>query len=66
MTSAPVGSQPGNHDELDFEFIGSSTLLQTNVFADDSGGREERYQLWFDPRKDFHLYEILWNQYLVV
>ncbi|WOG95041.1 hypothetical protein DCAR_0314343 [Daucus carota subsp. sativus] len=66
LTSAPVGSQPGNHDELDFEFIGSSTLLQTNVFADDSGGREERYQLWFDPRKDFHLYEILWNQYLVV
>ncbi|XP_074354863.1 xyloglucan endotransglucosylase/hydrolase protein 3-like [Apium graveolens] len=37
LTSAPDGPiPPGNHDEIDFEFI-SSTTLQTNVFADDSG-----------------------------
>ncbi|WOG95037.1 hypothetical protein DCAR_0314339 [Daucus carota subsp. sativus] len=64
LTSAPDSSNPGNHDELDFEFAGGG--LQTNIFAGDSGSREERYQLWFDPRKDFHLYEILWNPYMVV
>lgn len=65
LTSAPDSHDPGNHDEIDFEFI-AGTDLQTNIYAGDSGNRGERYQLWFDPRKDFHIYEILWNPNIVV
>lgn len=67
LTSASDNYQdPGGHDEIDFEFIGTEAVLQTNVFANDSGNREEKLQLWFDPRKDFHTYEILWNQNRIV
>ncbi|XP_047314320.1 putative xyloglucan endotransglucosylase/hydrolase protein 1, partial [Impatiens glandulifera] len=48
----------GNHDELDFEFIGTKGLIQTNIFTNDGGNREKRIQLGFDPSKDFHTYEI--------
>ncbi|KAL1826156.1 hypothetical protein ACET3Z_012934 [Daucus carota] len=64
LTSAPDSYNPGSHDEIDFEFVADG--LQTNIFAGDSGNREERYHLWFDPRKGFHIYEILWNPYMVV
>ena len=40
--------------------------LQTNVFAKDSGGREERVNLWFDPTADFHTYQLLWNRHHIV
>ncbi|KGN54635.2 xyloglucan endotransglucosylase/hydrolase protein 2-like [Cucumis sativus] len=57
------------HDEIDFEFLGTdgpSYILQTNVFADDVGGREERLHLWFDPTLAFHNYGILWNSHQIV
>ncbi|KAK6141736.1 hypothetical protein DH2020_024538 [Rehmannia glutinosa] len=61
---------PGNHDEVDIEFLGTTLdkpyVLQTNVYIKGSGdgniiGREMKFHLWFDPTKDFHNYAILWN-----
>ncbi|GLJ25409.1 hypothetical protein SUGI_0486430 [Cryptomeria japonica] len=53
------------HDEVDFEFLGDKSgkfyRLQTNVFVDGEGEREERMRLWFDPTTDFHEYSILWD-----
>ncbi|PRQ25512.1 putative xyloglucan:xyloglucosyl transferase [Rosa chinensis] len=62
-------SKPGNHDELDFEFLGTDGpvySLQTNIFANDNGKREQRLHLWFDPTKNFLKYGILWNHRQVV
>uniref|UniRef100_A0A1D1YXR5 Xyloglucan endotransglucosylase/hydrolase n=1 Tax=Anthurium amnicola TaxID=1678845 RepID=A0A1D1YXR5_9ARAE len=56
------------HDELDIEFLGNirgkEWRVQTNVYGNGSTatGREERYELWFDPTEDFHRYSILWSQ----
>lgn len=58
------------HDELDFEFLGNRErkpiTLQTNVFAEGVGNREQRIHLWFDPAADFHSYKILWNHHQIV
>ncbi|KAK6250253.1 Glycoside hydrolase family 16 - like 10 [Theobroma cacao] len=69
LTAFYLTSRSSDHDELDFELLGNDTApytLQTNVFANGQGGREQRIHLWFDPTKDFHSYKILWNQYQIV
>ncbi|KAI3880628.1 hypothetical protein MKX03_037500 [Papaver bracteatum] len=62
---------PGNHDEVDIEFLGTTPgkpyTLQTNVYVRGSGdgsrivGREVKFNLWFDPTANFHHYAILWS-----
>ncbi|XP_059314700.1 xyloglucan endotransglucosylase/hydrolase protein 31-like [Lycium ferocissimum] len=61
---------PGNHDEIDIEFLGTTPnkpyTLQTNVYIRGSGdghivGREMKFHLWFDPTKAYHHYAILWD-----
>lgn len=61
---------PGNHDEIDIEFLGTTPdkpyTLQTNVYIRGSGdgnliGREMKFHLWFDPTRDYHDYAILWT-----
>lgn len=61
-----------NHDELDFEFLGNirgkEWRVQTNVYGNGSTsiGREERYNLWFDPSEDVHRYSILWTENQII
>ncbi|KAL5553322.1 hypothetical protein UlMin_040723 [Ulmus minor] len=61
-----------NHDEIDFEFLGNirgkEWRIQTNVYGNGSTnvGREERYNLWFDPSDDFHQYSILWTDSKII
>ncbi|BBN07120.1 xyloglucan:xyloglucosyl transferase [Marchantia polymorpha subsp. ruderalis] len=56
--------------ELDFEFLGNVSgqpyILQTNVFSEGKGDREQRIYLWFDPSADYHSYGILWNEKLIL
>lgn len=65
-----MSSDGPKHHEFDFEFLGNTTgepyLVQTNVYVNGVGNREQRLNLWFDPTKDFHSYGILWNQRQVV
>ncbi|RVW22078.1 putative xyloglucan endotransglucosylase/hydrolase protein 1 [Vitis vinifera] len=70
VTAYYLTSHTKNHDELDFEFLGNKEgkpyTLQTNVFSNGQGDREQRILLWFDPTADFHSYKILWNQHQIV
>ncbi|KAF9589338.1 hypothetical protein IFM89_022674 [Coptis chinensis] len=58
-----MSSDGPNHNEFDFEFLGNTTgepyLVQTNIYINGVGNREQRLSLWFDPSKDFHAYSIL-------
>ncbi|XP_077233941.1 xyloglucan endotransglucosylase/hydrolase protein 3-like [Tasmannia lanceolata] len=70
ITSFYLRSETHRLDELDFEFLGNRKgkpiTLQTNVFVDGQGNREQRIHLWFDPTSSFHTYKILWNPYQIV
>lgn len=63
-------SLSGQHDELDFEFLGNEKgkpyVLQTNVYASGVGDREQRIRLWFDPTEDYHTYAVHWNRDIVM
>ncbi|GFQ06737.1 xyloglucan endotransglucosylase/hydrolase protein 3 [Phtheirospermum japonicum] len=66
LTSAPDNQDPGNHFELDYEFLGTNGTVQTNVYDNDTGNRQQSINLWFDPKQDFHTCEFLWNPYHIV
>ncbi|GAB2302070.1 hypothetical protein Dimus_036091 [Dionaea muscipula] len=70
VTTFYMSSNTNNRDELDWEFLGHTAgqpwTLQTNVFTNGVGGREQRLTLWFDPSADFHTYQILVNPHQVV
>ncbi|KAJ7284263.1 hypothetical protein O6H91_02G147300 [Diphasiastrum complanatum] len=70
VTAYYMSSQSANRDELDFEFLGNvpgeSYILQTNVFTNGIGNREQRMSLWFDPTTDFHTYSFFWNQHQIL
>ncbi|GAB2282062.1 hypothetical protein Dimus_016620 [Dionaea muscipula] len=55
----------GVHEELDLEFLGDR-ILQTNIFINGIGNREQRIHLWFDTTAKFHTYAILRNPYIIV
>ncbi|MCO5590482.1 hypothetical protein L7F22_044452 [Adiantum nelumboides] len=70
VTAYYLSSDGGQHDELDFEFLGNLTgqpyVVQTNVFSAGVGGREQRIKLWFDPTQAFHTYSVNWSPKRVV
>ncbi|CAI9111208.1 OLC1v1011379C1 [Oldenlandia corymbosa var. corymbosa] len=57
-------------DEFDFEFLGNRSgqpyTMQTNIYINGQGNREQRINLWFDPSQAFHTYSIRWSHQNVV
>ncbi|XP_068640855.1 xyloglucan endotransglucosylase/hydrolase protein 9-like [Aristolochia californica] len=70
VTAFYMSSQGPTHDELDFEFLGNVTgepyLVQTNIYVNGTGNREQRHTLWFDPTMDSHSYSLLWNHHHII
>ncbi|XP_010440650.1 PREDICTED: xyloglucan endotransglucosylase/hydrolase protein 2 [Camelina sativa] len=70
VTAFYLTSKGDTHDEVDFEFLGNRQGkpigIQTNVFTNGQGNREQKFVLWFDPTTSFHTYGILWNPYHIV
>ncbi|XP_027170361.1 xyloglucan endotransglucosylase/hydrolase protein 9 [Coffea eugenioides] len=65
VTAFYMSSDGPTHNEFDFEFLGNTTgepySVQTNLYINGVGNREQRLKLWFDPTTDFHAYSILWT-----
>ncbi|CAN1161146.1 Xyloglucan endotransglucosylase protein 6 [Linum perenne] len=63
--TAFMSSEGTNHNKFDFEFLGNTSgkpyVVQTNLYVNGVGNREQRLNLWFDPTMDFHNYSIFWN-----
>ncbi|KAJ4951126.1 hypothetical protein NE237_027958 [Protea cynaroides] len=70
VTAFYISSDGPNHNKFDFEFLRNPTsepyLVQTNIYVNGVGNREQRLGLLFDLTKDFHSYSMLWNQRQVV
>ncbi|AEE82293.1 xyloglucan endotransglucosylase/hydrolase 9 [Arabidopsis thaliana] len=70
VTAFYMSSDGPNHNEFDFEFLGNTTgepyIVQTNIYVNGVGNREQRLNLWFDPTTEFHTYSILWSKRSVV
>nr|PNR48380.1 hypothetical protein PHYPA_012856 [Physcomitrium patens] len=68
---SPTASDIDQLDEIDFELLGRISprnpyILQTNINVKDSGRREQRMALWFDPNTDYHYYSLQWSGDLIV
>ncbi|XP_022135667.1 xyloglucan endotransglucosylase/hydrolase protein 9-like [Momordica charantia] len=70
VTAFYMSSEGPNHNEFDFEFLGNKSgepySVQTNIYVNGVGNREQRLNLWFDPATDFHSYSIFWNRRQVI
>ena len=60
-----MSSERTLHDEFNFEFLGNALgetyIVQTNIYSNDTGYREQHIYLRFDPMTHFHSYSFSWN-----